>query len=176
MKGYTFKTVIAHCPHCFNSLKNDYPQFGGNFEVMHHSQFIARLIGDGRLKLGKTLPAPEITFHDSCYLGRYNNEFDAPRDIIGAIPGVQYREMPRSKSKGLCCGGGGGQMWMEPLVPKGVKKVNAQRLEEAQATGAKTIGTACSYCTIMMEDAVATMGAQEQVRVRDIAELALEAL
>lgn len=176
MKGYQFKTVIAHCPHCFNSIKNDYPQFGGNFEVMHHSQFIARLIGDGRLKLSKPLASPDVTFHDSCYLGRYNNEFDAPRDIIKAIPGVQYHEMERSRSRGLCCGGGGGQMWMEPYTPKGAKKVNAIRLEEAQGTGAKTVATACSYCTIMMEDAVATTGAQEQIRVRDIAELALEAL
>ncbi len=176
MKGYKFKTVIAHCPHCFNTLKNDYPQFGGNYEVMHHSQFIAKLIGDGRLKLSKPLADPAVTFHDSCYLGRYNGEFDAPRNVIGAIPGVQLREMERSRSTGLCCGGGGGQMWMEPLTPKGAKKVNAHRLDEAQATGAKTIGTACSYCTIMMEDAVATKGVQEQVRVRDIAELTVEAM
>ena len=176
MKQYTFKTVLAHCPHCFNTLKNDYPQFGGNFEVMHHSQFIARLIGDGRLKLSKPMADPNVTFHDSCYLGRYNGEFDAPRDIIQAIPGAHLTEMPRSRSKGLCCGGGGGQMWMEPLTPKGAKKVNAIRLEEAQSVGAKTIGVACSYCTIMMEDAVATKGVQEQVRVRDIAELAVEAL
>jgi Fe-S oxidoreductase len=142
---------------------------------MHHSQFIARLIGDGRLKLSKPLAEP-ITFHDSCYLGRYNREFDAPRDIIKAIPNANLVEMPRSRDKGLCCGGGGGQMWMEPIAPKGAKKVNAHRLEEAQAVGAKTIGVACSYCTIMMEDAVATKGAQEQVRVRDVAELALEAL
>ncbi len=176
LKQHHFKTVIAHCPHCFNTLKNDYPQFGGNFEVMHHSQFIARLIGDGRLKLSKPLATPDVTFHDSCYLGRYNGEFDAPRAIINAIPGVQYHEMARSKSRGLCCGGGGGQMWMEPYVPKGAKKVNAIRLEEAEGTGAKTVATACSYCTIMMEDAVATKGVQEQMRVRDIAELALEAL
>jgi Fe-S oxidoreductase/nitrate reductase gamma subunit len=176
LKQYKFKTVLAHCPHCFNTLKNDYPQFGGDFEVVHHSQFVARLIGEGRLKLTKPLADPNVTFHDSCYLGRYNGEFDAPRQIIQAIPGVAYHEMERSRSNGLCCGGGGGQMWMEPLSPKGTKKVNAIRLEEVQATGAKTVGTACSFCTIMMEDAVATKGAQEQVRIRDIAELALEAL
>jgi Fe-S oxidoreductase len=175
MKQYKFKTVLAHCPHCFNTLKNDYPQFGGNFAVMHHSQFIARLIGDGRLKLSKPLAEP-ITFHDSCYLGRYNREFDAPRDIIKAIPNANLVEMPRARDKGLCCGGGGGQMWMEPIAPKGAKKVNAHRLEEAQAVGAKTIGVACSYCTIMMEDAVATKGVQEQVRVRDVAELVAESL
>ena len=176
MKQYKFKTVLAQCPHCFNTLKNDYPQFGGHFEVMHHSQFIARLIGDGRLKLSKPLADPNVTFHDSCYLGRYNGEFDAPRDIIKAIPNVNLVEMPRSRSTGLCCGGGGGQMWMEPIAPKGAKKVNMIRLEEVQSVGAKTVGTACSFCAIMMEDAVATKGAQEQVRVRDIAELALEAL
>jgi Fe-S oxidoreductase/nitrate reductase gamma subunit len=176
IKQYTFKTVLAHCPHCFNTLKNDYPQFGGSFEVMHHSQFIARLIGEGRLRLSKPLADSSVTFHDSCYLGRYNGEFDAPRSIIQAIPGVRLQEMPRSRSKGLCCGGGGGQMWMEPLSAKGASKVNAIRLAEAQGVGAKTIGVACSYCTIMMEDAVATKGVQDQVRVRDVAELAVEAL
>ncbi len=176
IKQYTFKTVIAHCPHCFNTLKNDYPQFGGHFEVMHHSQFIARLIGDGRLKLSKPLANPDITFHDSCYLGRYNDEYDAPRNIIKAIPGVHYIEMERSRSKGLCCGGGGGQMWMEPFTPKGAKKVNMIRLEEAQSVGAKTVASACSFCLIQMEDATSTKGARDQVQTKDIAELAVEAL
>ncbi|MBI1802243.1 MAG: (Fe-S)-binding protein, partial [Chloroflexi bacterium] len=176
MKQYAFKTVIAHCPHCFNTLKNDYPQFGGDFEVMHHSQFIARLIGDGRLKLSKPLADPQITFHDSCYLGRYNGVFDAPREIIKAIPGANLVEMPRSRDKGLCCGGGGGQMWMEPFAPKGAKKVNMIRLEEAQSVGAKTVGTACSYCLIQMEDATSTKGIKDEVQVKDIAELAVEAL
>lgn len=195
MKQYQFNTVICHCPHCFNTLKNEYPQFGGNFKVMHHSEYIAQLLAEGRIKPEK---AQETTmaYHDSCYLGRYNLQYDAPREVLKAIPGVNLVELPRSRDRGLCCGGGGAQMWMETHQEK---RVNVIRMEEivaaadAVASGkpgnaviqAEGIGhtngtfaaaSACPFCLTMLDDARRGMEVDERIDVKDIAEYVAQAL
>jgi len=172
LKRYRFRKVITACPHCFNTLGNEYRQFGGDFEVRHHSVVIAELIREGRLKL--TRPREDVlTYHDSCYLGRYNGIFDAPRDSLRAIPGIVLVEMGRNRNKGLCCGGGGGHMWMEV---RGEKRINEIRVEEALATTAKTVGTACPFCMAMVDLGRKVKGVEETLQVKDIAELVAEAL
>ncbi len=172
LKRYRFRKVITACPHCFNTLGNEYRQFGGAFEVRHHSVVIAELIREGRLKL--TRPREDVlTYHDSCYLGRYNGIFDAPRDSLRAIPGIVLVEMGRNRNKGLCCGGGGGHMWMEV---RGEKRINEIRVEEALATNAKTVGTACPFCMAMVDLGRKVKGVEETLQVKDIAELVAEAL
>jgi Fe-S oxidoreductase len=167
------KTLVTTCPHCFNTLKHEYPDFGGQYEVMHHSDFLARLVADGRLK-----PKPEggglvVTYHDSCYLGRYNRIFEPPRHVLQAVPGLELREMARTRERSFCCGAGGGRMWMEE---QGSQKINQARTAEALQTGANTIATACPFCLTMMRDGVQTLGADEQVRVRDFAEILADAV
>jgi Fe-S oxidoreductase/nitrate reductase gamma subunit len=172
LKRYRFRTVITACPHCFNTIGNEYRQFGGSFEVRHHSVVIAELIRAGRLKL--TRPREELlTFHDSCYLARYNDIVDAPRETLGAIPGLKLVEMPRNRKGGLCCGGGGGHMWMEV---RGERRINEIRVEEALTTQAKTVGTACPFCMAMIDLGRKVKGAEETLQVKDIAELVAEAL
>ena len=172
LKRYRFRKVITACPHCFNTLGNEYRQFGGDFEVRHHSVVIAELVREGRLKL--TRPREDVlTYHDSCYLGRYNGIFDAPRDSLRAIPGIVLVEMGRNRNKGLCCGGGGGHMWMEV---RGEKRINEIRVEEALATNAKTVGTACPFCMAMVDLGRKVKGVEETLQVKDIAELVAEAL
>jgi Fe-S oxidoreductase len=154
-------------------LKHEYPDFGGQYEVMHHSDFLARLVADGRLK-----PKPEggglvVTYHDSCYLGRYNRIFEPPRHVLQAVPGLELREMARTRERSFCCGAGGGRMWMEE---QGSQKINQARTAEALQTGANTIATACPFCLTMMRDGVQTLGADEQVRVRDFAEILADAV
>ncbi len=167
-----FTTIVTHCPHCFNTFANEYPQFGGRYEVIHHATLIARLIREGRLKLNK--PIPELaTYHDSCYLGRYNDIYDDPREALASVEGLRLAEMPRSRDKGLCCGGGGAQVWFEThqTVP-----VNEIRLNEALATGAETVAAACPFCTIMLSSAAQSKGLGEQVAVKDLALLVAGAL
>ncbi|RPI04813.1 MAG: (Fe-S)-binding protein [Ignavibacteriae bacterium] len=171
LNGYQVKKIVTTCPHCFNTLKNEYPQFGGNYEVVHHSEFLRTLIQEGKLKAVKE-EKTAITFHDSCYLGRYNEIFDQPREILKSVPGVNLLEMKRSKSKGLCCGAGGGRMWMEENEGK---RVNVERTEEALALKPDVIGTACPFCMTMLEDGVKEKEASETVKVRDIAEVLLAA-
>ncbi len=172
LKRYRFRKVITACPHCFNTLGNEYRQFGGTFEVRHHSVVIAELIRDGRLRL--TRPREElITYHDSCYLGRFNGLFDAPRESLASIPGLRLTEMPRSRNKGLCCGGGGGHMWMEV---RGERRINEIRVEEALATEATTVGTACPFCMAMVDLGRKVKGAEDRLQVKDISELVAEAL
>jgi len=168
-KSLSFKRIVTPCAHCFNTLKNEYPQFGGDFEVVHHSEFLQELLVQGLLKAPSAETARGVTYHDSCYLGRYNQIYDAPRQILNAIPGLQQHEMPRRKENAFCCGGGGGQMWLE-TDPN--TRLNQRRLAEAVANDeVEMIVTACPYCTIMFDDAIRAKGLSETVVVRDIAEV-----
>jgi Fe-S oxidoreductase len=172
IKGYKFRKVIAHCPHCFNTIKNEYPQFGGTFEVVHHSVLIDELIASGRIKPTRPIEGT-LTFHDSCYLGRYNGIMEAPRNVARSLPGLRVIEMPRNRERGLCCGGGGGHMWME--VPA-KKRVNLTRVEEAKATGATMVGTACPFCLAMVDLGRKVTGNEETLQVKDVSELVAESL
>jgi len=172
LNGYHVKKIVTTCPHCFNTLKNEYPQFGGMYEVLHHTDFLVSLIREGKLKMAKE-EAVKVTFHDSCYLGRYNDMYNQPREILAAIPGVNTVEMKRSQSKGFCCGAGGGRMWMEENEGK---RVNVERTEEALALDPDVIGTACPFCMTMLEDGVKDKEATETVKVKDLAELLLAAV
>jgi len=169
LNGYQVKKIVTTCPHCFNTLKNEYPQFGGNYEVVHHTEFLLNLINEGKLKVKKGESA-KVTFHDSCYLGRYNDVYDQPREILNAIPGLNTLEMKRSRSKGFCCGAGGGRMWMEETAGK---RVNVERTKEALALKPDIIGTACPFCMTMLEDGVKDKAAAEFVKVKDLAEILL---
>jgi Fe-S oxidoreductase len=172
LNGYHVKKIVTTCPHCYNTLKNEYPQFGGNYEVVHHTDFLMNLLNEGRLKVTKE-EAVTVTFHDSCYLGRYNDIYNQPREILNAIPGVNTVEMKRSKSKGFCCGAGGGRMWMEET--KG-KRVNVERTEEALGLKPDVIGTACPFCMTMLEDGVKDKETTGIVKVKDLAEILIEAV
>jgi Fe-S oxidoreductase/nitrate reductase gamma subunit len=171
-----FETMVANCPHCFNTIKNEYPQFGnlGNGrqpEIIHHSTLLRNLLRDGKLTLKPG--EEEWTFHDPCYLGRYNNEYDAPRDTLKSAKGLRILEMDRSREKAMCCGAGGGHFWMD--MEKEVR-VNNLRVEQAEATGAKKIATACPFCLQMMEDGVKNTNKDEELQVKDIAEVIAEKL
>jgi Fe-S oxidoreductase/nitrate reductase gamma subunit len=167
---YNVKKIITICPHCFNTLKNEYPDFGGNYEVYHHVQFLEKLLIEGRLKISKKLDA-RITYHDSCYLGRYNEIYDAPRDILGSINGVKLLEMKRSRDRGLCCGAGGARMFMEEKIGK---RINIERTEEALSLNPDTIASACPFCMTMLTDGVKAKEVADKVQVKDIAEILLE--
>jgi Fe-S oxidoreductase len=163
------KNIVTPCPHCYNTLKNEYPQFGGRYEVQHHSTFLAELIGSGRLSNGGSNGDP-VTLHDPCYLARVNGEVTATRAVIGAARDEQYREMPRCGKKTFCCGAGGGRMWFEEAPSQ---RVSVLRSREAIATGARTLATACPFCLNMMSDGMAGTQGGETVKVLDIAELLL---
>lgn len=168
---YKFKKILTTCPHCFNTLANEYPQFGGNYQVTHHSQLLAELLQNGKIQLKKAL-SQVLTYHDSCYLGRHNDIYDAPRQVLQTISGLKLKEMPRHHENGFCCGAGGGRMWMEEKHPK----VNHNRVEEAAALKPDLIGTACPFCATMIGDAINETGRQEKMQSKDLALLILEAL
>jgi Fe-S oxidoreductase len=172
LKSHNVRKIVTHCPHCFNTLKNEYPQFGGNFEVMHHSQLIARLIQEGRIAPSKAF-AEKVTFHDACYLGRHNSVFTEPRQTLTAIPGIQLQEMPWNQRQGLCCGAGGGHAFMEVNIGR---RVNHLRTEQAIDTGASVVATGCPFCMQMFEDGIKAKGVDETMRVHDIAELIAQSL
>jgi Fe-S oxidoreductase len=163
------KKIITNCPHCFNTIANEYPAFEGNFEVIHHTTFLSKLLDDGRLTPKHDLPMT-VTYHDSCYLGRHNGNYNSPRDIVDALPGGSRVEMPRTRENAFCCGAGGGHMWMEES--KG-KRINVARTEEAYATGAQAVATACPFCIQMFEDGIPTVEPDEEKRIKtfDVAEL-----
>jgi Fe-S oxidoreductase len=173
LNGYNVKKIVTACPHCFNTLKNEYPELGGNYEVIHHSTFLQQLIAEGRIKLqgGGSFKGKKITYHDSCYLGRANNIYEAPRAVLEALD-ADLVEMKRCRTTGLCCGAGGGQMFKEP--EKGNKDINVARTEEALATGATTIAVACPFCMTMMSDGIKNKERETDVKVRDLAELIAE--
>jgi Fe-S oxidoreductase len=172
LKRYSVKKVLTTCPHCFNTIKNEYPDFGFHAEeVVHHTEFIDRLVKDGRIKpkadaTGKG--EQKIAFHDSCYLGRYNEVYEAPRETLKSVPGVELVEMPRNRKTGLCCGAGGARMWMEETQGK---RINVERAEEALATQPDVIAAGCPFCQVMLTDGVNEKGAQANVQVLDVAEI-----
>jgi len=168
---YEVKRIVTACPHCFNTLKNEYPALGGNYEVMHHTQFLQQLLADGRLKIeGGQFKGKKITYHDSCYLGRANDIYEAPRSLLQSLD-ADLVEMKRCRTNGLCCGAGGAQMWKED--EPGSKRINTERTEEALATGAEIVAVNCPFCMTMMSDGVKAKEQQERVMVYDLAELIL---
>lgn len=174
LDSYGVERIITACPHCFNTIRNEYPALGGNYEVLHHSQFLQQLIDEGRLKVkdGGAFDGKRITFHDPCYLGRGNEVYEAPRRILEQLD-AELVEMKRCKSKGFCCGAGGGQMFKD--AEPGNKEVNAERTEEALGTGSQYIATGCPFCNTMMTDGVKYQDRSEDVQVMDIAEMIAQA-
>ncbi|MDF7817148.1 (Fe-S)-binding protein [Runella sp. MFBS21] len=172
---YGVKKIVTACPHCFNTLKNEYPALGGHYEVLHHSEFLQQLINAGKIKIegGGDFKGRKITFHDSCYLGRANDVYEAPRSILEALD-VDLVEMKRTKAKGLCCGAGGAQMFKEP--EKGKKDINIERIEEALETGATTVAVGCPFCMVMMSDGIKNKEKEDSVKVYDLAELVEQSL
>jgi Fe-S oxidoreductase len=169
MNAYEVKKVVTACPHCFNTLKNEYPGLGGNYEVVHHTQFLKQLLEEGRISMeGGQFKGKRITFHDPCYLGRANNVYEAPRDLIRKLD-AELVEMKNCKKKGLCCGAGGAQMFKEP--EKGNKDVNIERTEQALETKPEIIAAGCPFCNTMMTDGVKNKEKETAVAVMDIAEL-----
>jgi Fe-S oxidoreductase len=172
-KSYNIKEIVTSCPHCYNTIKNEYPRYGGEFKVVHYTELIADLIRQGKLKLTNDLNS-KLTYHDPCYLGRYNNVYQEPRQILQAIPKTKLEEMERSRDTGFCCGGGGGLMWIEEQP--GTTKINQVRLEDALKTGAETVVTACPYCLQMFEDSIDHKGVKDSLKARDLVEIVEEAM
>jgi Fe-S oxidoreductase len=172
-KSHNIKEIITTCPHCYNTIKHEYPRYGGNFKVVHYTELIADLIGQGKLKLTNELNST-LTYHDPCYLGRYNSVYTEPRRILQAIPKAKLEEMERSRDTGFCCGGGGGLMWIEEQP--GTTKINQMRLEDVLKTGAETVVTACPYCLQMFEDSIEHKGIKDSLKARDLVELVEEAM
>ena len=174
LDAYNIKKIVTACPHCFNTLKNEYPDLGGNYEVIHHSVYLQQLIDDGKvaMKGGGEFKGKKITYHDSCYLGRANDVYEAPRTVLESLD-ADLVEMKRCRTKGLCCGAGGAQMFKD--AENGDKEINIERTEEALATGANVIASACPFCLTMLSDGVKNQEREEDVKVKDLAELVAEA-
>ena len=170
LNNYGIKKIVTACPHCFNIIKNEYPELGGTYEVIHHAVFLQQLIDEGKIKMKETgdFKGKRITYHDSCYLGRANNIYEAPRKVLEALD-AELVEMKRCGSKGMCCGAGGAQMWKEE--EKGSTRINLERTNEALQTGATVIASACPYCNTMLTDGVKSNEKEADVEVLDIAEL-----
>lgn len=169
LNAYEVKKIVTACPHCFNTLKNEYPSLGGDYEVVHHTQFLKSLLDDGRLTIaGGQFKGKKITFHDPCYLGRANNIYEAPRDLIEKLD-AELLEMKRSRRNGLCCGAGGAQMFKEP--EKGNKDVNVERTEDALETQPEIIAAGCPFCNTMLTDGVKAKNREHDIKVMDVAEL-----
>ena len=174
LNGMGVKKIITQCPHCFNTLANEYPQLGGNYEVVHHSQFLEWLIDQGKLDLSNARLEERVVYHDSCYLGRHNDVYMAPRNVIASLGGIEVVEAGRNGTKGMCCGAGGARMWMEESTGK---QINVERSQELLATGATKIAVACPFCYIMIDDGVKGEGVgEDEVKVADISMHLLEAI
>src|ERR1035437_296443 len=173
LNGYNVKKIVTGCPHCFNTLKNEYPALGGHYEVMHHTQLLQDLLNSGRIKIeGGSFKGKKITFHDPCYLGRGNDVYEAPREVMLNLE-AELEEMKRSKAKGLCCGAGGAQMFKE--AEKGNKEIYVERTEEALALNPEVIAVGCPFCNTMMTDGVKHFNKEQSVKVLDVAELIAQA-
>ncbi len=171
---YGVKKIVTACPHCFNTLKNEYPALGGNYEVVHHTQFLQSLLNDGKLKVeGGSFKGKKITYHDSCYLGRINGEYEAPRDLLTNLE-ADLVEMKRCKTTGLCCGAGGAQMFKED--EPGDKRINIERAEEALSTNANIVAANCPFCITMITDGMKAKDKQDDVMVMDISEMILQSV
>ena len=169
LNAYEAKKIVTACPHCFNTLKNEYPELGGNYEVLHHTEFLKQLLDSGRLTIeGGQFKGKRITFHDPCYLGRANNIYEAPRELIQKLD-AELVEMKRSRANGLCCGAGGAQMFKEP--ENGTKDINVERTEDALETNPQIIAAGCPFCNTMMTDGVKTKEKESDIKVMDVAEL-----
>jgi len=169
LNAYEIKKIVTACPHCFNTIKNEYPELGGNYEVMHHTTFLKSLLDEGRLKVeGGKFKGKRITFHDPCYLGRANNEYEAPRELLRKLE-VELLEMHKCKSEGLCCGAGGGQMFKE--AEPGNKEVNIERTEQAMEVKPEIIASGCPFCMTMMTDGVKGKDQEGKIQVMDVAEM-----
>jgi Fe-S oxidoreductase len=178
LNGYGVKKILTQCPHCLNTIANEFPQFGGKFEVVHHTQLIARLVKDGRLhpEAAAALEGQTVTFHDPCYLARWNGITEAPREALGAVPGLELREMPRNRRQGFCCGAGGGRFWLEEKLGT---RVNQNRVDEAAETlgaGGGIVATGCPFCLTMVKDGVNETGREETMKVMDVAEIVAQGL
>lgn len=175
LNNYNIKKIVTACPHCFNTLKNEYPELGGNYEVIHHATFLQQLIDEGKIKMKEEggFKGKRITYHDSCYLGRANNIYEAPRKVLEALDS-ELVEMKRCKSKGLCCGAGGAQMFKEE--EKGTVRINTERTEEALSVNPAVIASACPFCNTMLTDGVKSKEKEEDTKVLDIAELVAMAM
>lgn len=174
LNGYNIKKIVTGCPHCFNTIKNEYPGLGGTYEVIHHTQLIQQLIDDGKLKAegGESFKGKKITYHDPCYLGRGNNVYEAPRRALEILD-TELVEMKRCKSNGLCCGAGGAQMFKE--AEPGKKEINDERIDEAITTNATIVAAACPFCMTMLTDGVKHRDKEEEIKVLDIAEITVRA-
>jgi len=170
MNGIGVRKIVVNCPHCFNTIRNEYPDFGGDYEVIHHTQLFARLVEEGKLRPTEEVRSL-ITYHDPCYLGRHNGVYEEPRELLEAIPGVRQVEMPRHAERGFCCGAGGARMWMEERIGK---RINEERTDEAAATGADVMGVACPFCLVMLDDGAKARGAD--IQVIDIAQVVAESV
>ncbi|HEY9341420.1 MAG TPA: (Fe-S)-binding protein [Hanamia sp.] len=175
LDGYGIKKIVTTCPHCFNIFKNEYPVLGGNYEIVHHATFLQQLIDEGKIKMkeGGTFTGKKITYHDSCYLGRANNIYEAPRKVLEALD-VELVEMKRNRSNGLCCGAGGAQVFKEE--EKGRTRISTERTKEAIGTGAKIIASNCPFCMTMLSDGVKSNEKEEEVQVLDLAEMIVQSM
>ena len=173
LNSYNFKKIVTTCPHCFNTIKNEYPSLGGNYDVIHHTQLLDDLIKNGKIKVqNESFKGKKITFHDPCYLGRANKEFKAPRNLIDSVK-ADLKEMKSCKEKGLCCGAGGAQMFKD--AEKGNEEINVKRTKEAIDTNAKIIAAGCPFCNTMLSDGLKNQKAEQKVKVLDIAEIVEQA-
>jgi len=166
------RKVVASCPHCFNTFKNEYPQFGGRYEVIHHTQLLDQLVASGKLQPTQPL-ASRVTYHDSCFLGRWNDIYESPRRVVEAIPGTELVEIERHHKRGFCCGAGGGRMWMEETIGK---RINHERVEQTLRTGAPRVATACPFCLTMFRDGITAKGAEGRLQVKDLAQYLAESM
>jgi Fe-S oxidoreductase len=167
LNNYSVKKIIAACPHCLNTLKHDYPQLGGNYETIHHAEFIDQLVKTGKMKLKQSL-AGALTYHDPCYLGRYNNIYDQPRSILRSVTNGVFKELGRNGRESFCCGAGGGRMWMEETIGK---RTNLERSEEIVNLQVSSVAVGCPFCLTMIEDGMKELGNEEEIKTLDIAEL-----